>query len=101
TAVPSVDNTTGLSEAEATPEVASAAVNGTLTAKLFHPAAFAAGLAAPKATVGLVWSTSISIELAVSTLPAWSTDQKVTVWTPSAEIVKALVYVCCAPPSTV
>ncbi len=74
TADPSVISTKGLGiEVEATPERLSVVVKLKETSVLFHPAALAAGLCAPKLSVGGVLSILIPLAVAVAlTFPALS-----------------------------
>src|SRR5258708_34038463 len=71
---PSVISTKGLGiEVEATPERLSVVVKLKETSVLFHPAALAAGLCAPKPSVGGVLSILIPLAVAVArTFPALS-----------------------------
>jgi hypothetical protein len=71
---PSLVKVRGLgTDVDATPDKASAAINGNATLVLFHPAAFGAGVAAPKVSVGGVLSMLIPETLAGRlTFPALS-----------------------------
>src|SRR5207249_1495199 len=80
TDAPSVVNDNGLgTDVEATPESASAAVNGTEMLVLFQPAAFGAGAAAPKVSVGAVLSILNAGEVNVAMFPAISVTVTVAV----------------------
>jgi hypothetical protein len=71
----------------------------TVTLLLFHPFRFGAGESIG-VIVGGVRSIPTFTTWCVSSLPALSTDQNSSVWSPSLEI-ETLVPVCVAPPSTV
>src|SRR5205807_1029263 len=81
TAAPSAVSTNGLVAGLvlATPDRASAAVKGTETFVLFHPAALGAGVAGPKVSVGAVLSILTVCEVNVAVLPATSVTVTVAV----------------------
>src|SRR5205807_2638626 len=81
TAAPSAVSTNGLVAGLvlATPDRASAAVKGTETFVLFHPAALGAGVAGPKVSVGGVLSILTVWEVNVAVLPATSVTVTVAV----------------------
>src|SRR5437660_631677 len=91
TAAPSAVSTNGLVAGLvlATPDRASAAVKGTETFVLFHPAALGAGVAVPKVSVGGVLSIFTVRVVEVAMFPASSVALNVAVAVPSAGIVDA------------
>src|SRR5690242_3216522 len=95
---PSFDSGTSTGQL-AMPDRSSAHWNFTVTGVRFHPAELGAG-ATELVIVGSVRSIRTVAVCVASTLPALSTLQYSTVWTPCVPIEK-LVPVSASPPSTV
>ena len=54
-----------------------------------------------RVVVGATLSSLMVVVFVASALPALSTDQYATVWTPGPVTATGAVYVCTGPPSTV